>query len=331
MSSISSILVRRMIAAAERDDADGLLAHVGLEVDDATPCLVAAELFWEVIETIVADGVDDLAVRYAATMDPDDFGSLGIAFKTAADLGAALDRLARYLLLFGDTATWELRPDAHGGGIAFVLCDRAAHRVGVRVANEAALAAALMHCRRVARAATDVTPTSVSFRHRRPPSIDAHRDFFGCSLSFGAAVDALHLDRAFLDTPTRLADEAISAYALGHLDDELQSAQAERGLVERVRNVIRNGLADGVPPMRLVARRLAMSERTLHRRLADDGLRYQDLVVEVREALANSLLTSGETSLIEIAFLTGFADQSSFQRAFKRWTGQTPLAVRRGA
>ena len=73
-----------------------------------------------------------------------------------------------------------------------------------------------------------------------------------------------------------------------------------------------------------------MSERTLHRRLGDEGLRYQDIVVEVRRTVATAMLTTTDRSLVDIAFLTGFSDQSAFQRAFKRWTGSTPLAVRRG-
>ena len=116
---------------------------------------------------------------------------------------------------------------------------------------------------------------------------------------------------------------------MGQLEDELRVALAERGIESRVRHVVANGLADGVPPMRVVAGRLALSERTLHRRLADEGLRYQDIVVDVRRAVATSLLTTTDHSLVDIAFLTGFADQSAFQRAFKRWTGRTPLAVRR--
>ncbi|MEO1059263.1 MAG: helix-turn-helix transcriptional regulator, partial [Actinomycetota bacterium] len=116
----------------------------------------------------------------------------------------------------------------------------------------------------------------------------------------------------------------------GHLDEQLRVALAERGLEARVRHVIANGLADGVPPMRVVASRLGMSERTLHRRLADDDLRYQNLVVEVRRTLATAMLTSTDHTLVDIAFMTGFSDQSAFQRAFKRWTGRTPLSVRRG-
>jgi len=87
-------------------------------------------------------------------------------------------------------------------------------------------------------------------------------------------------------------------------------------------------LCDGVPRKGQVARQLGMSERTLQRHLAEHGQSFQALVNEVRRQVAESLLTATDNSLNEVAFLTGFADQSAFQRAFKSWTGSTPLGFR---
>ncbi|MEO1061945.1 MAG: AraC family transcriptional regulator ligand-binding domain-containing protein [Actinomycetota bacterium] len=329
MPMISSIAVRAMIAASDREDRPELLAHVGLDAGPAAPDLVDDEAFWAVIERIVGDGDDSLQFRYASSIHIDGYGASGLAFKTAVDLRRALERTVRYIALQGDTVQYELRPDGRGGA-AFVLLGRPAHRLGVRIANEAALGAILTVCRQVVADGVSPTPTSVSFTHRAPSASAAGREFFGCSISYGAELDALHLDAAFLDTPTRLGDEALSEFLIDQLEGQLSTALAERGIEARVRHVIANGLADGVPPMRVVARRLGMSERTLHRRLGDEHLRYQDLVVEVRQSVATALLTTTDRSLVDIAFLCGFSDQSAFQRAFKRWTGRTPLAVRRG-
>ena len=72
-----------------------------------------------------------------------------------------------------------------------------------------------------------------------------------------------------------------------------------------------------------------MSGRTLQRRLADQGHAYQDLVDNARYELAQRLLKKTDYALAEIAFLTGFAEQSTFSRAFKRWSRKTPAAFRR--
>lgn len=318
-----------MIVASERPDVDEMLGRVGLDPAPGAPSLVDADRFYDVIETIVADGDDTLPYRYARTVDIDLYGVVGLGFKTATTIRVALQRAERYVALLGDAVRYELQPDA-AGGARFVVGGRPAHRLGVAVANEGAIAALVSVCRQAAGPDAEVTPTSVTFAHRASTSVSAAREFFGCSVGHGRDDDAFHLDATTLDAATRLGDDALSDYLTGQLDEALRSALAERGLEAQVRHAVANGLADGVPPMRVVAARLGMSERTLHRRLADADLRYQDLVVDVRQTLATAMLTGTAHSLVDIAFMTGFSDQSAFQRAYKRWTGRTPLSARRG-
>ncbi len=96
-------------------------------------------------------------------------------------------------------------------------------------------------------------------------------------------------------------------------------------LVERE---ISRSLSEGIPKMADVARRLAMSERTLHRRLFENGSSFKTLVETTRRHLAENLLRESRFTLSEVAFLTGFSEQSAFNRAFRRWTGQTPTTFR---
>lgn len=83
--------------------------------------------------------------------------------------------------------------------------------------------------------------------------------------------------------------------------------------------------------MQAVAKRLGMSERTMQRRLGEQGLSYHGLIDDERRSLAQRLLKNTQTPILDIAFLTGFSEQSAFQRAFKRWTDQTPLDFRKAA
>ena len=78
-----------------------------------------------------------------------------------------------------------------------------------------------------------------------------------------------------------------------------------------------------------VARAVGMSERTLYRRLAEDGLTYQSVLEKTQRSLAENLLSKSAFSIAEVAFLTGFSEQSSFTRAFKRWVGLSPGAFRK--
>jgi AraC-like DNA-binding protein len=73
---------------------------------------------------------------------------------------------------------------------------------------------------------------------------------------------------------------------------------------------------------------MGMGNRTLARRLAENGVSFRDLIQKAQESIAIDLLKNTSRSIAEIAFETGFSEQSAFNRAFKRWTGQTPVEFR---
>ncbi len=110
--------------------------------------------------------------------------------------------------------------------------------------------------------------------------------------------------------------------------DGLHPAETEPSIGELVYRTVIDSLPDGLSKRPDVARRLEMSERTLNRRLAEEGVSFRTITQRARREAAESLLTDRRNSLAEVAFLTGFGDQSAFQRAFKAWTGQTPLSFR---
>jgi len=102
----------------------------------------------------------------------------------------------------------------------------------------------------------------------------------------------------------------------------------KRDVVARARVTIIDQLPDGEPSRREVASELAMSERTLARRLSDRDYTFSSLVDEVRGQLAKEYLRQSRFSVTDVAFLLGFSDQSNFARAFKRWTDQSPSEFR---
>jgi AraC-like DNA-binding protein len=156
----------------------------------------------------------------------------------------------------------------------------------------------------------------------------AHEVYFRCPVVFESDLDALLVPAEALAQPNRLGDEGITRFLLGHLDEELKQLKADRTLREMIHDAIAQSLSDGVPKMPAVARRLGQSERTLQRRLGEEGLSFQKLVDDARRELAEGLLAKSHYSLAEVAFLTGFSEQSAFNRAFKRWMNQTPAAYR---
>ncbi len=240
--------------------------------DTASRESVEAEAYYGFLERATSPDDHGLPYRYADELDPDELSALGLALKTAGTLRVAMQRLVRYILLLSDTLEYDLI-DGPGGSAVLVL-SRPHYRRGARLANECALAA-VTKVLRVA-AGRRVVPTVVTFRHERPASITEAHSFFGCPARFGAQRNAIEWDERTLAVRARLADQGLSAFVLAHLE-QLRAEQDDRSLVASVQSVVTDLLPDG-PKKAIVARRMGMSERTLHRRLAEDGESFQSVV-----------------------------------------------------
>jgi AraC-like DNA-binding protein len=172
-------------------------------------------------------------------------------------------------------------------------------------------------------------PRRVSFGHSRPRDCAEHARIFDCELRFGEH-DLLRMvfDSELLALPVAGADRRLLPLVEQHLD-ELVARPAEAGVVVEVRSVLARTLCDGSPTIRNVARQCGMSVRTLQRRLDAEGVAFRDLVQDTRRELAERYLAEPGARLTEIAFMLGYSELSAFGRAFRRWTGTTPLATRK--
>jgi AraC-like DNA-binding protein len=329
MGYVTSLFARKVVAAAG-DGIDGaaLLSGAGVDPDGQwdSRAMIPSANYYALIERIAAQiDITDLPVRTGASMRLDEYGALGLAFKAATTLGGSYARVERYARLWTSVVEYELRPDPRG--TLFILHRSGARRLGLRLSNEATLASAVSLARQVSPA--PVVPLEVRIQHAAPKSVAAHEEWFGCPVRFDAGLDALLWSHETLAQPNILGDEGISRYLVSHLDAELSEIAGDAPLVGQARNAIAQALNEGTPKMADIARGLGLSPRSLHRRLSEHGLSFQTLTEETRRELAEGLLRNERYSLAEIAFLTGFSEQSSFTHAFKRWAGRTPASYRK--
>lgn len=329
MGYVTSLFARKMVAAAgDGIDADAMLASVGIGPEDPWDAgrMIPADRYYEMLERI-AGQVDatDLPVRVGASMRLDEYGALGLAFKAATTLGASHARVERYARLWTSVVEYELRPAP--GGTLFILHRQGERRLGMRLSNEATLAGAVAIARQVC--PVPLAPLEVRVRHPAPRRVAAHEAWFGCPVRFGADLDAILYADEVLARPNILGDEGISHYLVTHLDADLSEITRAPVLVTQAKAAIAQALSEGAPKMADIAAGLGLSARSFHRRLSEHGLSFQGLTEETRRDLAEGLLQDQSHSLAEIAFLTGFSEQSAFTRAFKRWVGTTPATYRR--
>jgi AraC-like DNA-binding protein len=288
--------------------------------------MISSDAYYDLLERIAARMPDahELPLRAGPLMRLDDYGALGLAWKSAPNVRQSLERVERYCRLWTDNMTYEVRDGDNG--IDFLLHRFGDRRLGMRLSNEATIASATSLIRQTS--SPRFRPRAVHLKHAAPPVTAVHERYFGCPVHFGSDKDAMSIPSEALSQPNPLADDGISRFLLTHLDAEIESIESDHAMEDLLQKVVSQSLSQGVPRMGDVARRLAMSERTLHRRLAEKGLSFKTEVEATRRHLAENLLRQSRYSLSDVAFLTGFSEQSAFQRAFKRWTGQTPTAFR---
>ena len=268
-----------------------------------------------------------LALRIGASMRSDEYGAFGLAWKSAPDLRGSYVRSERYGRVLGNAERYTL--DRHADGAYFSLEKAGDGRLGMQLSNEASLAAVAAISQEVS--SQPFVPLAVYFKHQARGDETVFSRHFDCPVHFGSDRDALLVSAAALTAPNRLGDASIAQFFDRHLEQELAALTDDSGLEQRVRIAVSQTLSEGVPTLTDIAASLGMGARTLQRRLADKDHSFQSVVDFARRDLAQQLLRETEYSLTEIAFLTGFSEQSGFTRAFKRWSGQTPRSYRLSA
>lgn len=160
--------------------------------------------------------------------------------------------------------------------------------------------------------------------------LDAHLNMRGGRPEFGAHSNSLSFDRKLLDLRLPQANPVTVAMCERACEELIERRRARLGTSECVRQYLDAAPLNMAPDLPQAARMLGLSERTLKRRLQDEGTSFRVLLAEVRGHQANALVADASLSLTDIAERMGFSDLSSFSQAYKRWFGVAPSAGRSG-
>ncbi|MFG3286063.1 AraC family transcriptional regulator [Streptomyces sp. NPDC048111] len=172
--------------------------------------------------------------------------------------------------------------------------------------------------------------TRAAFGYPPPPHKEEYESLFGCPVRFGDARTEAVFDARWLTAPL-VRDEAALGRMLRRSPVELLSRHTYGTTVgEQVGRTLSTALraSPRLPSLEETAARLAMSPATLRRRLAREGTSFQQLKDAVRRDAAIAGLAEGREPIADIAARLGFSEDTSFHRAFRRWTGTTPGAYR---
>jgi len=136
-------------------------------------------------------------------------------------------------------------------------------------------------------------------------------------------------DSEDLKAPTAHFDLSINKFLVERVKEATEGINlSSNSMVLDTEKLIKDALPSGIPSVAHISEMLGMSNRTLTRRLSENGVTFRDLIRKKQEEVSKYLLKKPHVNLVEIAFETGFSEQSAFNRAFKRWTGKTPVDYR---
>lgn len=263
------------------------------------------------------------ALRAAQCWHPSNLGTMGYAWLSSRTLHTGLKRMERFARILGSRITYRCIEEP--AGLRFVFDHgRADAPIGYAI-TDFSLSILVGMCR--TNFGSKLNAAAVSLRRPLPAKPQPWRDFFGCTIKFGAADDSFLLDRVTVDTPLPSANIPLANTFDAILTEQLASFFQD-DIVSRCKAYLLRELTSGLPTAHEVASALGLSQRSLQRKLQEIGLTYQNVLDETRHELARRYLDDPNKSVTEITFLLGFSEQSAFTRAFRRWSGMTPTGYR---
>lgn len=312
-------------------DADAVCRTAGIDLaSQATsrsripgPAMAA---FWRA--AIAATGDADFGLHCTAAANPGALDIVGYVMLSSRTAEEALRRGARLMRLLNDGLALSVAREPLRTRIRVTILPSgdAFLREEPRQIIETVLFGVVHQLRLLTGRA--VVPLSVSMRHPCPATGSTeHARLFKMQPAFGAGWDEVGLSNADLDVALRSANSDLLAAFEAHAESTLMALATAATVSGRVAAEIVAGLKGEAPTIGAVARAMAMSPRSLQRKLAAEDTTFQSVLDDARRELAVRHLADPTATVAKVAWLVGFSEPSAFHRAFRRWTGQSPRAA----
>lgn len=271
----------------------------------------------------------DFGLRMARIQNLNILGPVGLVARLTDTVGEALKALGDRMIIHSTGYSVALdEGDCASGRAASISYTPKPNSGSGRQIVELSLGIA----RNVLATATgmpEFKPLRVSFQHTAPADPEPASRFFAAPVHYGEPENTLYFDPALLQLPTAIRDTAYAPIIRAYL--EQMQPRIEQDIITLTKQLIGKLLATGRCSREAVADCLHLHPRTYQRRLSDAGVTFNQLLDNYRKALAADLVTREAMPLVQIADVLGYADQSSFHQAFRRWTGSTPMKFRQAS
>ena len=304
-----------------------LLRHAGLtprvlDQPDATLPLEAMTRLFE--RSARSLDLPDFGLRLSRYQDISVLGAIALLARHAATVGDALRGISRNFSYHTASARLQLQHDERPGYTQLRYETDHDPRVPRRQVLELSIAVA--HGFLLLVTGDAGKDWQVSFMHGAGLPLARYRKFFGCPVGFAAEADMIAFPARLLAVPIDAGNPRLQAAAERYVSNLIRRFPLDVG--QQVEALVERQLAVGGSGIDRIATQLGMHRRTLQRRLEAQSLRFEEIIDFVRRKRADQLLPHSAIPLFEVSHLLGYSEQSSFNRACRRWYGRTPLAAR---
>jgi AraC-like DNA-binding protein len=266
----------------------------------------------------------DFGLRLAGWQGLDILGPIAVIARNSHSVQDGFDAIARFLFVHSPALTLSKAVPTAEADRRFRYEIDAPLDLDVRQGYELSMANGVRILRLLG--GPDARPTAMSFMHDQMGTDEAYRRTLDCPVRFGQTWCGFELVASLADQPIDSADPATRRIAAKYL--EAQFVPRAAGLSDHVTELARRLLPTGHCTVDAIADHLALHPRALQRRLADEGVRCQELIEQERRNLAAKYLADPRLHLGQVSRLLGYTEQSTLNRSCRRWFGQTPNQYR---
>jgi AraC-like DNA-binding protein len=280
----------------------------------------SVDALWEQAAGVIEDPC--FAIDMAEFWHPSQIGALGYAWLASSTLRRAFNRAVRYIHVVTEDLNLDLADTPKGLKVSIDL----ENSVFTLPQHHDLVLSIMMHMCRF-NFGDELVATEIKLAHPELSCSNKITDYFRTDIQFDAEQSSLTIARADAEKVLPSGNKQI---ALMH-DEMLMRylVEIKKGdIVQQVKSIILENLPDGQVTDRLVASELNLSERSMQRRLKEHQTTFRYLLDGVREMVAKQYIENPMNRMSDIAFLLGFSEQSAFSRAFKKWTGKSPVEYR---
>ena len=269
---------------------------------------------------------EPVGLELGASITPAHLGVLGYLTLSCDSVAEALQRFERYqrLLHDGETATVLLMEEE------VAICWDNRFGPSTQLSDEVLIMGMVKSLRMMTGDAT-VQPSRVQFVGKQTDIQVDYRRWLDCPLAFEQPQLRLYLPLAYLKYPVSNSDPALKRLLELQAQSLLDVIPRQEIFYQQLQQAVVKAIESGLPTQEQGASLMALSRRTLHRRLHEQGMEFREILQQTRLQLAKQYLAQRQLTLAEIALLLGYSEQSAFSRAFRQWSGFTPLQYQKKA